>query len=152
MYLSKTNGLSFNCGGTLVNTRTVLTAAHCVRITTGDRKPDDIVLWLGRYNLINWNEVGAISASVDQIIIHPDYKRYSSESYDADMAVLIMQRPVTYTQYIRPICLWPERDDIKDIEGNSGSVVGWGDDGSGNLVSNIAKKVDLPVVNTITCV
>lgn len=152
MYVNKPPNLSFICGGSLVNTKSVVTAAHCVRTTNGDHRPSDIVLWLGRHNLGNWNEAGAISSNVERVMVHPDFRRYSSESYDADIAILIMQRQVTYTQYVRPICLWPTRDDITIIEGSSGTVVGWGEDNTGNPVSNVPNKVELPIVNSLTCV
>lgn len=152
IYLNKPTGLNFNCGGSLVNTKSVITAAHCINTSTKNYQPNEVLLWLGRYSLVDWNEEGAISSNVERIIIHPDYKRYSYESYDADIAILTMHRTVTFNQYVRPICLWPGGSSIQEIEGHKGTVVGWGKDGTDKIVSNIPKKVDLPIVNSITCV
>lgn len=149
--MNKPTGLSFNCGGSLVSPKAVISAAHCINTSTKNYLPHEVLLWLGRYSLIDWSEVGAISSAVAQIIIHSDYKR-QRESYDADIAVLVMEKPVEFNEYIRPVCLWSGSSNIQHVEGLKGTVVGWGKDGTDKIVSNIPKKVDLPIVNTITCV
>lgn len=151
IYLSKPTGLSFNCGGSLVSPKAVISAAHCINTSTKNYRPNEVLLWLGRFSLIDWSEVGAISSTVQQIIIHTDYKR-QRESYDADIAILVMEKRVEFNEYIRPVCLWSGSSNIQNVEGLKGTVVGWGKDGTDKIVSNIPKKVDLPIVNTITCV
>lgn len=151
IYLNKPTGLSFNCGGSLVSARVVLSAAHCINTATKNYQPQEVLLWLGRYSLLDWSETGAVSSNVQHIYIHTDYKR-QRESYDADIAVLVMQKQVEFSQFVRPICLWPSGMTIGDVEGQKGTVVGWGKDGSDRIVSNIPKKVDLPIVNSLTCV
>lgn len=131
--------------------KAVISAAHCINTSTKNYLPHEVLLWLGRYSLIDWSEVGAISSAVAQIIIHSDYKR-QRESYDADIAVLVMEKYVEFNEYIRPVCLWSGSSSIQHVEGLKGTVVGWGKDGTDKIVSNIPKKVDLPIVNTITCV
>lgn len=72
-------------------------------------------------------------------------------SFDADLAVLVLQQQVEFSQYIRPICLWPSVQSTNDIEGQEGTVVGWGQQNSERIVSNVPKKIDLPIVNALTC-
>lgn len=151
IYLNKPTGLSFNCGGSLVSARAVLSAAHCINTATKNYQAHEVLLWLGRYSLTDWNEAGAISNNVQYIYIHPDYKR-QRESYDADISILLMTRTIQFTEFVRPICLWPATNGIADVEGQRGTVVGWGKDGSDRIVSTIPKKVDLPIVNSLTCV
>lgn len=151
IYLNKPTGLSFNCGGSLVSPKAVISAAHCINTSTKNYRPHEVLLWLGRYSLIDWSEIGAISSNVQQIIIHSDYKR-QRESYDADIAILVMEKRVEFNEFIRPVCLWSGSSNIQHVEGLKGTVVGWGKDGTDKIVSNIPKKVDLPIVNTITCV
>lgn len=150
-FFYRPTGLSFNCGGSLVSARAVLSAAHCINTATKNYQASEVLLWLGRYSLTDWSETGAVSSNVQQIYIHPDYKR-QRESYDADISILVMQRPVEFTQYVRPICLWQPTNGIQDVEGHRGTVVGWGKDGSDRIVSTIPRKVDLPIVNSLTCV
>lgn len=150
IYVNKPTGLSFSCGGTLISAKSVLTAAHCIITPTKNYRAHDIVLYLGRYSLTDWSETGSIVSNVKEIILHSDYKR-NGESYDADIAILIMTKKVEFNEVVRPACLWPPTNGIQDVEGKKGTVVGWGKEAN-NVVSNIPKKVELPIVNSITCV
>lgn len=150
IYLNKPTGLSFTCGGSLISSRAVVTAAHCINTSAKNYQPHEVVLWLGRYKLTDWTEPGAISSYVETIHIHSDYMR-QRDSYDADLAVLVLQQQVQFTQYIRPICLWPSVQGTNDVEGQRGTVVGWGKD-TDRTVSNVPKKIDLPIVNSLTCI
>lgn len=151
IYLNKPTGLSFNCGGTLISAKTVISAAHCINTSTKHYRAQEVVLYLGRYSLIDWSEVGSVSSNVEKIVIHTDYKR-QRESYDADIAILIMTRRVEFNEFVRPACLWPGLSTIQELEGKKGVVVGWGKDGTDQVVSKVPKKIDLPIVNSITCV
>lgn len=151
IYLNKPTGLSFNCGGTLISSRAAITAAHCINTSTKNYRPHEVVVYLGRYSLVDWSEVGSVAANIDDIVIHSDYKR-QRESFDADIAILILTKSVEFTQYVRPICLWPSGSTYQEIDGKKGTVVGWGKDGTDRIVSNVPKKIDLPIVDTITCI
>ncbi len=150
VYLKGASDPSFNCAGNLISSRTVVTAAHCLRTSERTYQPDEIMLYLGGNNIVDQKEAGSKVAFLKEIIIHSDYM-LSDTSYDADIAILIMRRQVEFTEFIRPICLWDGADSLSSIEGQLGTVIGWGRDGSRNSLTREPKKIDIPVVSESEC-
>lgn len=150
IFLKKTPG-NFQCAGSLISTRFVVTTALCMNsVDWIDFRPEEIILWLGHNSIYNFPKEGAVVANIEHIIIHPDYKKRVKKSHDADIAILKMDRPVSYTKYIRPICLWPATSGIQDVEGTVGSVIGWGE-GANRFISEFPRKINLPIINVATC-
>ncbi|XP_016988086.2 serine protease grass-like [Drosophila rhopaloa] len=91
------------CGGTLITSRFVLTAAHCIT-------NDYTTVRLGEYALNNTglycinNECipKANEIEVDWKIVHAGY---NAENVINDIALLRMGREVQFTLFVKPICL-----------------------------------------------
>lgn len=150
VYLNRPRGLKFNCGGSVISTKAIITAAHCLQSTTRTYQTHEIIVWLGRHSLLNWNEEGSVSSNIEEIIIHPDFKKHSEESFDADLGILIIAKRITYTKYIRPICL--SNDYLNIGAQNNGTVVGWGRDNTDTILSNSPKIIELPMIDDVECV
>ncbi|XP_069141484.1 clotting factor C-like [Argopecten irradians] len=115
------------CGGSLVSESLVVTAAHCVTHYGTDIpiSIDDIAIYLGKhYRSDVLNSTFVQKRKVTSIEIHP---HYTPSSYDLDIAVLLLESPVTLTPYVRPVCL-PDQlvGERLLLPGREGVVTGWG--------------------------
>lgn len=115
LMLIETN--QFFCGGNVISSKHVLTAAHCIHQKYGSAlEPKSILILLGRHNLKVTAELGSETRAVDRISIHPDWKS-ADVKYDADLAILHLDRRVAFSQFIQPVCLTGDKEVLKNEDG-----------------------------------
>lgn len=139
MVLMRFNGRFF-CGSSLINSRWLLTAAHC----TSGRTAETITVELGihdQYSPESW----VISRSIDRIVNHPAYASVSKRN---DVALLKMSSKVGYSIVVGPVCL--ASPDV-DYVGQYATATGWGTLYSGGPVSQYLREVDLLVRSDADC-
>ncbi|XP_069507957.1 serine protease 27-like [Ambystoma mexicanum] len=132
------------CGGTLLTDRWVVCAAHCVRMR-GLAKPS---VALGSLHL-SGSSPKAVISGVKTIKVHPSYtSQYGSSG---DVALLELQTPVNFTDYILPVCL-PDAS-VQFPTGMICSVTGWGFISSEVSLPSpgILQKLKLPLIDAGTC-
>jgi len=106
------------CGGTIVNKRYIITAAHCTEYKGATIT--NVKVAIGEHNMCDGvtNEGGSwISAK--RVINHPNYHRY-----DNDIAVLELSEDITFTANIKPACL--PTSATKDYSNLAATISGWG--------------------------
>merc|ERR1712130_862848 len=137
--LVSANGRSPWCGGTLISSTHVLTAAHC----TAGSAASSIRVILGEHNIAdsNFNRV-----DVAEIINHPDY---NSQTTDNDYAILRLANPVTFTNEVSPACL--PADLSATFAGVLATVTGWGTLSSGGNQPTVLQEVDVTVTTNAVC-
>ncbi|XP_016400737.1 tryptase-like [Sinocyclocheilus rhinocerous] len=131
------------CGGSLINSEWVLTAAHCLP----DVSASSLRVYLGRRTQqgVNANE---ISRNVTTIIVHTSYDRNTNNN---DIALLRLSSAVTFNNYIRPVCLAAQNSVFPS--GTSSWITGWGDVQSGVSLPDpgILQETMVPVVDNDQC-
>jgi len=118
-----------SCGGTLINSWFVLTAAHC-----HTRKVPITEVVLGEWDALKdpdcpaggsrCNNPKVQRIEVAEVIKHSSYDPYNTQSPN-DIALIRMKTEARYNIFVQPICLpLPEYGHI--LRRTSATVVGWG--------------------------
>lgn len=108
------------CGGTVINDRWILTAAHCLSRPEGILK--DVLVLLGAYNFQESAQDASRVYKVDQIGVHPSF---DSSTVSNDIALLRVDRPIKFDDNVTAACL-PSDEPIQDYIGKKGVIAGWG--------------------------
>ncbi|KAK7175097.1 hypothetical protein R3I93_002102 [Phoxinus phoxinus] len=130
------------CGGSLINKDWVLSAAHCFQTISGF----NVKIYLGR-QLQSGSNPNEVSRTVTQLITHPNY---SSTTQNNDIALLQLSSPVTFSDYIRPVCLAAAGSAFGG--GTASWITGWGKLKSADTsLPNTLQEVQVPIVNNSVC-
>ncbi|XP_035787043.1 chymotrypsinogen B-like [Anopheles albimanus] len=137
---------SYKCGGTIINKDTVLTAHHCVVENQRPIAANRLIVRAGVFDL----DVRGPTLQEARVfdIISPEGA--SALYFTDDIAILRMQTQFTYDDYVQPVCMRSMDQDINQLVGTFGTVVGWGWTEQ-QATSAALREANIPVVSADDC-
>ncbi|XP_050501478.1 serine proteinase stubble isoform X1 [Diabrotica virgifera virgifera] len=130
------------CGGAVLNENWMATAGHCV----DDLLTSQIRIRVGEYDFSNIQEqLPYVERGVSQKIVHPKYNYFT---YEYDLALVQVDKPLEFLPHISPICL-PASNDL--LIGENATVTGWGRLSEGGTLPSVLQEVQVPIVSNDRC-
>lgn len=122
------------CGGAILNSRWIVTAAHC----TENEETESFFIFAGSNDL----RYDGIVYNVSKVVMHPEYDEIDTQM---DIALLHISQEIAFNRLVQPISL-PTEDTPADIPV---TVAGWGTTSINGSFKDIPNKLQFLQQRTI---
>lgn len=142
LFLNTAQGRFF-CGGSLVNRRTVLTAAHCV----DDLQEVEVILGAQNHREQEPSQVRII-VPVARVTQH---ELWNTQRIENDLALINLGQEVTLTERIQTVPLVPKAAIRYDFAEQQGTTSGWGRYDGSTGISDVLRWVSTRIMTNAAC-
>jgi len=138
----------FSCGGTLVQDRFIVGAAHCFE-GSSRMNPANWRVILGKYR-DNDNSGDEHESEVSEVIVHAGY---NSDTLDNDIAILVLSNPPALVgsgseSVINSVCV----DTAASVDESLVCfIAGFGTTSEGGFTSSVLQEAEVPIISRSRC-
>lgn len=147
----------YQCGGTILNPKVIISAAHCFWNSLNEKmypaKQFKVVAGNFYHKFNDLRESNNLQV-LDVVSIHYPDTYFDREGLFADdIAVLVVRKFIEFKSFIAPICIdySLQNEDRIVPSGAIGRVAGWGLEKSGGRPSDRLKMIEVPAIDRREC-
>ncbi|XP_015246617.1 PREDICTED: acrosin-like [Cyprinodon variegatus] len=137
---------SHHCGGTIINSLWILTAAHCFnfhKFLSNDYF--QVVMGL---NVFSTPGPHTQTRSISKIIMHEDYNEFTS---DNDVALLLLSSPLNFTDHVQPCCTPHNMSHEAALNLSYCFITGWGSTYFNGEPVDRLQEAEVELINRTRC-
>ncbi|XP_049521509.1 prostasin isoform X3 [Dermacentor silvarum] len=136
--------LNYWCGGTLITSRVVLSAAHCFVYSLNGTK---YIARVGGVNISDVSNATFVQRNVASVHLHPEY---NDRRHYNDVALLLLDIPARQRGVNQPFACLPNAESAATMHGIA-TVLGWGHNAFGGTLQTVLQEAQVPLVHNAAC-
>jgi secreted trypsin-like serine protease len=149
---------SFLCGGSLINEKLILTAAHCITDVYGKMlNKEDYLVAVGKHyrKYDDPRDSNHSQTSVIQDMFVPDEFEGDTQNLLADIALIVTVKTFILSERVQPVCIdWTRNYEsaiLNSVQSKKEFVSGWGYTRESGNLSNELRQLEVPSIPKKKC-